>query len=205
VIRVSKAQLSLLQGHLVVARGDPAPAVVPVRRRREDMPENILERQITDLLAWRGFITLRLHVGLFVPYRILKQVLAGQLTPEAAARNVVTIGEEGMTDWWSARPIIPPGGRAQDGPWPWAGFFWEAKAPGKRPTAAQLEWLDKRRQCGFEAAWFNQFAAADRPAPVCAPRESHVFEVWFFQYFAKLAKEETQRFFRASETHADRC
>jgi hypothetical protein len=86
-----------------------------------------------------------------------------------------------------------------------AGFFWECKAPGKRPTAAHLEWLEKRRRCGYEATWFNQFTARDRPAEACEPRGSHVFEVWFFQHFAKLGKEETQRVFRASETHADRC
>jgi hypothetical protein len=63
------------------------------------------------------------------------------------------------------------------------GFFWEAKAPGKRPSAAQLEWMSRRRQVGLEATWFNQFAAADRPAEACEPRDSHVFEVWFLRYF----------------------
>jgi hypothetical protein len=149
VIRVSKAQLTLLERNLADTRGNQAPAVITARRRREDLPENQLEQQIRDFLAWRGFITLRLHVGLFVPYRVLKQVLAGQLAPEAAARNVVTIGEEGMTDWWSARPLIPTGSRALDGPWPWAGFFWEAKAPGKRPSPVQLEWMARRRQVGI--------------------------------------------------------
>jgi hypothetical protein len=183
VIRVSKSQLTLIERNLAGARSEQAPAVIPVRRRREDMPENMLERQIIDFLAWRGFITLRLHVGLFVPYRVLKQVLAGQLAPEAAARNVATIGEEGMTDWWSARPIIPPGARALDGPWPWEAFFWEAKAPGKRPSPAQLEWLARRRQGGLEATWFNQFQAQDRPSPAVEPRDSHVFDTWFSRYF----------------------
>jgi hypothetical protein len=98
-------------------------------------------------------------------------------------RNVVRIGEEGAADWWSARPVIPVGGRALDGPHPWAGFFWEAKAPGKRPNPAQLEWLDGRRHVGIEAWWFNQFQAADRPSPACEPRHSHVFETWFLGYF----------------------
>jgi hypothetical protein len=185
MIRVSKAQLSLLERNLAGARGDQAPAVITARRRREAMPENIIERQITDFLAWHGFTSLRLHVGLFVPYRVLKQVLAGQLAPEVAARNVVRVGEEGMPDWWSARPIIPPGGRALDGPWPWQAFFWEAKAPGKRPTDAQLAWIDRRRQVGLEAAWFNQFEVRDRPSPACEPRESQVFEVWFSGYFRR--------------------
>jgi hypothetical protein len=185
VIRVSPAQLSLLERNLAGARGDQAPAVITRRRRREDLPENVLEQQITDFLAWRGFSTLRLHVGTFVPYRVLKQALAHQLTPEAAARNIVRIGEEGMPDWWSAKPIIPPGGRAQDGPHPWAGFFWEAKAPGKKPTEAQLEWIWRRRQVGIEAWWFNQYAAGERPSPVCEPRDSHTFEVWFTGYFTR--------------------
>jgi hypothetical protein len=205
VIRVSREQLSLLQTNLAGARGDQAPAVVPVHRRREDLPENILERQIIDFLAWRGFISIRQHVGTFLPFRVVKQLQHGQISFEQALRNVVRIGEEGAADWWSARPLIPAGGRALDGPWPWAGFFWEAKAPGKRPTEAQLEWISRRRQVGLEASWFNQFADADRPAEACEPRHSHVFEVWFFQYFAKLGKEETQGGSRASETHAGRC
>ena len=100
-------------------------------------------------------------------------------------RNIVRLGEEGAADWWSARPIIPPGGRALDGPWPWQGFYWEAKAPSKKPSEAQLAWLEKCRQCGLEAAWFNQFSFKDRPAPVVEARESPVFEVWFYGYFAK--------------------
>jgi hypothetical protein len=185
VIRVSKSQLTLLKANLVHAAN---PAGVPGeprgRRRREELPENILERQITDFLAWRGFISTRQHVGTFVPYRVLRQMQSGQLTPEQASRNVVVrIGEKGAADWWSTRPIIPPGGRALDGPHPWQGFWWEAKAPGKRPTNARLAWIDRRRQVGIEATWFNQFQAADRASPACEPRESHVFEVWFSGYF----------------------
>jgi hypothetical protein len=183
VIRVSKAQLSLLERNLAGARDEQVPAVVPVRRRREDLPENQLERQVIDFLSWRGFISIRQHVGTFLPLRVVKQLQHGQITFEQAMRNVVRIGEEGASDWWSARPIIPPGGRPLDGPHPCATFFWEAKAPGKRPTDAQLEWLEKRRQVGLEAAWFNQFTAADRPAEACEPREAHVFQVWFQRYF----------------------
>jgi hypothetical protein len=171
VIRVYPAQLSLLEANLRAGGTSPAHG-----RRPEDLPENMLERQICDFLAWRGFISTRQHVGVFVPLRILKQVARGD-------RDVVRIGETGAADWWSAKPIIPERGRALDGPWPWQGFYWEAKAPGKRPSPAQLAWLDKRRQAGFEAAWFNQFAARDRPPPACAPRDTPVFETWFLEYF----------------------
>jgi hypothetical protein len=183
VIRISESQLGLLEQNQAVARGDQAPAVVPVRRRREHLPENQLESQIQDFLSWHGFISIRQHVGTFLPLRIVRQLQAGQISFDQALRNVVRIGEEGAADWWSARPIIPPGGRALDGPWPWAGFFWEAKAPGKRPSPAQLEWISRRRQVGIEATWFNQFGFRDRPAPVVEARESHVFEVWWHGYF----------------------
>jgi hypothetical protein len=158
VIRVSPAQFSLLEANL--RAGGTAPAR---GRRREDLPENVLERQICDFLAWRGFLSTRQHVGTFVPYRVLKQAARGD-------PSVIHIGETGAADWWSARPIIPPGGRALDGPHSWQGFFWEGKAPGRRPTEAQLAWLERRRQVGFEATWFSQFQAADRLLPAGLPR-----------------------------------
>jgi hypothetical protein len=178
--------LSLLEANLAARRvdGQVTAAMLASRRRREDLPENQLERQITDFLAWRGFVSIRQHVGTFLPFRVVKQLQHGEITFEQALRNIVRIGEEGAADWWSARPIIPPGGRSQDGPWPWAAFYWEAKAPGRRPRPAQLEWMARRQQVGLEAGWFNQFAAHDRPSPACAPRESHVFETWFVGHFA---------------------
>jgi hypothetical protein len=182
VIRASKAQLELLERNL--ARGDDkAPAVLRASRRREDLPENVLERQIKDFLIWRGFKSIRQHIGTVAPYRVLKQLHLRQITLEQAARNIMRIGEEGATDWLSARPLIAPGGRALDGPWPWQGFYWEAKAPGKKPSDAQLRWIERHKQVGIEAVWFNQFSFRDRPAPVVDARESPVFEVWFSGYF----------------------
>jgi hypothetical protein len=182
--------LSLLQAN--VAAGDQASAVLRASRRREDLPENMLERQICDFLSWRGFITIRQQVGLFLPFRVVKQLKQGQITFDQALRNVVSIGEQGAADWWSARPIIPAGSRPLDGPHPWQAFFWECKAPGKKPTDAQLAWINKRRLVGLEATWFNQFTedlrtvsklGRDWPTPACEPRESHMFQVWFSQYF----------------------
>jgi hypothetical protein len=180
MIRVTPAQLSLLE--LNLSRGGEPSRPRPQReaRRKGDLPENQLERQIVDFLSWRGYVNLRQHVGLFTPWRIVRQ---GSL--DEASRNVVRVGEVGAADWLSLRPVIAPGGRALDGPHLWQGFFWEAKAPGKRPAAAQLAWIDKRRQCGFEAAWFNQFAARDRPSTAVASRDSHVFETWFTGYFKR--------------------
>jgi hypothetical protein len=184
VIRVTKSQLRLFERNLARA-GSPAgvPEEPHPRRPRAWMPENMLEGQIRDFLAWRGFINVRQHVGTFLPLRVVKQLQHGQISFEQALRNVVRIGEEGAADWWSARPLILPGSRALDGPHLTQSFFWEAKSPSKRPSAAQLVWLERRRQVGLEATWFNQFAAADRPSAAVEPRESPVFEIWFFGYF----------------------
>src|SRR5215472_15602440 len=96
MIRVSKAQLSLLKANLARA-GNPVgtPGEPRPRRLKTWLPENVLECQIRDFLAWRGFSSTRQHVGTFVPYRVLRQLQSGRLAPEAAARNVVRIGEEG--------------------------------------------------------------------------------------------------------------
>jgi hypothetical protein len=75
--------------------------------------------------------------------------------------------------------VIPPGGRALDGPHLWQAFFWEAKAPGKRPTDAQLAWMDKHRQVGLTVNWFDRFEDGDQPLPPCEPKNSHTFATWF--------------------------
>jgi hypothetical protein len=207
LVKVSKDQLKLLEDNTRRARSrltadqlnlvanDPrswcdisGDKPARARKRKEELPENILEKQITDFLAFRAFVNNRQQVGLFVPFGVLKQLQIGQLKLEDAARNIVHIGEEGMADWWSARPVIPPGGRPLGGPHLWQGFFWEAKAPGKRPSEVQLDWLRKRRQVGFEAAWFDQFEIRDRPVAAGDPSESHVFEIWFFGYFVKVKR-----------------
>jgi hypothetical protein len=186
IIRASQKQLELLQGNLARAGNSAGLPSEPHKRRpKACLPENVLERQITDLLAAHGFVNLRQHSGLFIPLRIAKQIETGQLPPEAATRNIVRTNEVGAADWLSLRPMIEPGRRPLDAPWLWQGFFWECKAPSRRPTEAQLVWLDRRRQVGLEATWFNQFQLRDRPSPAVEPRESNVFEVWFLNYFTR--------------------
>jgi hypothetical protein len=184
MIRLTESQLRLFERNLARA-ADPAGGPDEARGHRPKawLGENVLESQIVSYLSYRGFISVRQHVGSFLPLRIARQLWLAQITLEQAMRNIVRIGEAGASDWWSARPLIRPEGRAADGSWAWRGFFWECKGPNERPNPAQLAWLDKRRQLGFESTWFNQFAARDRPAPACDPQQSHVFEVWFSGYF----------------------
>jgi hypothetical protein len=68
--------------------------VIRTSRRREDLPENVLERQITDFLAWRGFqehqaarrhgraIFARIVLTIVLPIigrKRIKQMLTGKL------------------------------------------------------------------------------------------------------------------------------
>jgi hypothetical protein len=98
--------MDLLKRNLDHARaGNQAPpAVIAGTRRRADLPENRLERQIRDSLAYHGFVSMRLHVGTFVPWRVLRAVAAGQMSLAEASRQIVTVNEKGTADWLSLRP-----------------------------------------------------------------------------------------------------
>jgi hypothetical protein len=182
MVRASKAQLSLLEANL--ARGGQAPAVARARRQR-DTPENILEAQIKHCLAWHGYTSIRQHTGAVLPVRIARQLQQGQISFEQAMRNVIHLNEAGTCDWISFKPLIAAGARPLDAPWPWRGFYWECKSRGRKPTDVQFEWLHKHQRCGIESVWFDRFSSKDQPAPAGEPRNSHTFEVWFFDYFMK--------------------
>jgi hypothetical protein len=170
VIRLTEAQYRMLDHR----DDDRKPRRTRTQRERSEMPENVLERQITDTLAAHGYVNLRLHSGVYVPLR-----LAGTL---AAVRNIVRIGTVGMPDWLSLRPALPPGSRVSDGPHFVKAVYWECKAPGRKPRPEQLAWLERHQQCGFEATWFHQFEPDERPES-CEARDSHCFLRWFRDYF----------------------
>ena len=65
----------------------------------EARTENLLERQICDFLARRGFISIRQHVGTFLPLRVVKQLQLGQISFEQAMRNIVRHWRRGASDW----------------------------------------------------------------------------------------------------------
>ena len=144
MIRVSAAQFALFKAQQEGRTQTPGkvPASTPrARRRRESMPENILEGQICDFLRLRNWHLIRQQVGTFVPYRMLM----GKTAIEGV--RPVRIGEKGAADWIAIRP------RADGADL----FFFEAKAPGKKPRPEQLEWLRKRRAVGFVAEFFDDF------------------------------------------------
>jgi hypothetical protein len=94
MLRVTAAQLGLLEQNL--RSGAQAPARAQREpRRKEDLPENVLEAQIRDFLAWRGYVNVRQHVGTFVPYRVVKQLQCGRFATDQVSRHVGAGGRRG--------------------------------------------------------------------------------------------------------------
>jgi hypothetical protein len=118
------------------------PAKAPRFRLTEaklKLSEADVTSQITGLARSKGWKAIRLHSGLYRGYH----------HPE----SVISAGENSQADWLFVRPI----GKN------WPGYcevFWlEVKAPGKRPSKAQLQWLESMRQAGFQAAWSDSLEA----------------------------------------------
>ena len=134
-------------------------------RRREDLPENQLEKQICDFLRIRRWQVRRNHVGLFVPYRVAMELMAGRkpaghvykLTP-------IRINEPGTADWFAVR--CGPKQRVE--------FFWfECKASGKPPTVKQVRWLWDQNLMALFAEWFDGFEG----------EAAHDFVRWYGERF----------------------
>lgn len=140
---MSESQAALLFGE---PSRQAAPRKPRTQRRRELLPENILESQIKGFLESRGWLLIRQQVGTFVPYRML----AGKEQINVRAVHPVRIGEKGAADWIAVRPAGR--GRAEF-------FFFECKAGGKKPKPEQREWLEKRAAVGLLAAWFDDFSS----------------------------------------------
>jgi hypothetical protein len=145
-VRMTAEQFALF--HKTEAPSGPRKA--QVRRRKEDLPENQLEQQILDFLRVRGFRNIRQQVGTYTPYRVLMAISEGKMSVEQAKRNIIRIGTPGMADWLAIRPVEKHG--------KFGGtfvafeiFYWEAKAPGKKPKPDQVEWLSSQRATGTPA------------------------------------------------------
>lgn len=148
--RVSPDQFSLLLGNQRrAAAGEPILREPVLRKPRKELPENILKDQALDFLRMKGWTPQRNQVGTYVPYREV------MLVAEAAARHgldnlkaaiagllhPIRIGEEGIPDWFVRR------GREC--------WYLELKAPGKKPSIEQQEWIRKANATGTLAVWFD--------------------------------------------------
>jgi len=156
VLRMSQAQFGLFQEQQRKGGGagpkEGQPRQPRQRRRKDDLPENILEGQIKGFLESRGWILTRNHVGTFLPAGVVMRLIESgtALTKEALFRCMVRIGQKGFPDWTATRPV--PGQQYRRDC-----FEFEAKAPGKRPSPEQRLCLEKRAAVGLACVWFDDF------------------------------------------------
>lgn len=122
------------------------------KRKKSELPENQVEAAIESFLRLRGWVVTRVHIGTFVPLGRLMQSLesSGTVSREVVMRSIVRMGKKGECDFWAVRPT--PGQRRL-----YQFFFYEVKAPGKRPTPEQVDWMRSMASCGIEAKWFDDF------------------------------------------------
>jgi hypothetical protein len=135
MIRFSESQARLFT---TAKRGPAAPRV---RRKKEELPENIVVSQISGFLRAHGWTVTRQQSGLFTR-RMGEQ------------EGMVRIGEKGTSDWRSERRV--------SGLLHWL-FYWEAKAPGRKPNPLQLAWIERRMATGTPADWFDGFDSGRKP------------------------------------------
>lgn len=143
MIRLTPEQARLVFGQ---KRAAAAPAA-RVRRRKEELPENIVEQQICDFLRLKGWRLYRQHVGAYMPYGAAMQAFKDHRSPGGL---LIRIGENGMPDWRAERPDAREIGLARV-------FHFETKAPGAKPSTDQLRWMRHANATGTSAEWFDSF------------------------------------------------
>ena len=146
MIRMTAAQFELFNAKLRSTKTGRR-----VKRRKEDLPENIVETQIVGFLRARGWIVSRQQSGLFVP------------TYDLERKTRVRVGEVGMADWRAERPYLSRDLSKSPVFLPpilhWL-FYFEVKAPGRLPSNEQLAWLKRRQLTGTPAEWFDCFESS---------------------------------------------
>jgi len=131
----------------------------PGKKRKQDLPENILEEQIGGFMRARNWTRTRNHVGTFVPLGfILRQfetLSSGSVDIESLKqsmmRNLARIGTKGQPDYVFTRPRFDAGFALFQKVWI------ECKAPGKKPRPEQAEWIRNSNLMGEPANWFDGF------------------------------------------------
>jgi hypothetical protein len=162
MMRIAESQARLLFGKKP-AGTRPA----RVQKRKEDLPENLVEAQVLDFLRLRNWTVTRNHVGTFVPYYLFVTKDKGAGRPQGT--RVIKMGEGGMCDWHAVRPVLKPrtvDDIAADRPIRDSMvqmFDLEIKAPGETPKPHQFDWMRKRNAVGFTAVWFDGLDAGNSP------------------------------------------
>jgi len=116
---------------------------LPVYRRydRREMAlalkEKDVSEQIVRYLQALGWTVVRQQSGLF---------------SRPGSKSRIRIGEVGAADWYAVRSAYGRTLRLSS-----EFFYFELKAPGKKPSPEQLLWLDSKKRSGIPAEWFSGF------------------------------------------------
>lgn len=158
-VRMTAAQFALFDR----PAASRAPSGPRTRRPKDQLPENIVEGQITGFLRARGWTVTRQQSGTFIPAWVLHDPAKAHMLLDEKRRGslFVRVGEKGVADWRAERVCnMDEVARKQDldsrclSHWL---FYFEVKAPGKKPSEHQAAWLHARRSTGTAAEWFDDF------------------------------------------------
>ena len=127
MVRASESQLKMFQAN---ASGKPSAKKPRIKKRREDLPENIIEKQLCDFLSAHGWRCIRLLAGTF-------KWMHGQ--------GVVTGAMPGTPDW-----LVIRGAEY---------FMLEAKASGGKLRDSQQVWIRQARQESIPVVVANNYDA----------------------------------------------
>jgi len=154
-IRMNENQFKMFQeNQRNPSSGPRKPAGQPrAKKRKDELPENILEEQIKGFLAIRGWTVTRNHVGRYIPLYVVMQAAETHrvIQVKELGGRIVTIGTKGQCDYTASRPRPDLGfGMHQR-------CHIETKAPGKTPSPEQKEWIRQRNALGEPSAWFDDY------------------------------------------------
>ncbi|MEI9975080.1 MAG: hypothetical protein WDO73_25320 [Ignavibacteriota bacterium] len=124
------------------------------------MAENIVESQIRRFLESRGWIVIRQQAGTVAGIGPLLAALDRDepITRELLYRCMIRTGAKGRADWVAVRPVSYVDlDLARRHPGLVQRFEMEIKAPGKKPSPEQRQYLEDRAAVGFLGGWFDSF------------------------------------------------
>lgn len=140
-IRVTTEQAKLLFGQPKPAA--PGVRMPRTRKPKDELPENIVEDQITGYLGIHGWTVTRQQSGLF-------------RNSEERGGNWVRVGKKGESDWRCER-LLPPRRNPHEIVSQVELFYLEVKGYGKEPNEKQLQLMHDRLAVGITAVWFDSF------------------------------------------------
>jgi hypothetical protein len=177
-VRVTEEQAAMLFG-AAVAR--PKGRKVAARKPHDALPENQVESICLGYLRACGWTVERQQAGTVCGLGPLLQALdrSQAITRELVYRSLIRSGSKGRCDWVAVRHL-----RMMDHSGMRAivavvqRFELEIKAPGRKPSPEQLDYIRQRNATGLLATWCDRLLPSD-------PGESEALLTWYERVFGR--------------------